>query len=460
MSKGLENFLESMRGKRCAVIGMGVSNTPLIRLLLTSGAKVLICDKKTEHEDMLVKEFGGLGADFCFGDEYLSNLNDVDVIFKTPGMRYDVPELLVAEKVGTVITTEMEQFLKLCPCKCIGVTGSDGKTTTTTIIGKLLEASQKRCFVGGNIGKPLLPEVDTMEASDFAVVELSSFQLMNIKFSPEISVITNITPNHLDVHKSFEEYIEAKKEIFRHSSGRVVLNFDNEVTKLIAEDIKERAVLFSSKTVLENGFCVEDGYIVRKKEGKSEKILSISDIKIPGMHNVENYMAAIAATEGIVSRDDIVNVAKSFGGVEHRMELVRELSGVKYYNDSIASSPTRTIAGLSAFDRKVILIAGGYDKKIPFDVLGDAVLKYVKKLILIGATAESIRSAVINAEGYEEKKVPIIMCGTFEDAVHTASEVAESGDIVTLSPACASFDMFKNFMVRGERFKELVNSLV
>lgn len=459
MSNGLVGLLENLKGKYCAVIGMGVSNTPLIKLLLENGTKVRICDKKTDHDEETLKEFSALGAEFSFGENYLENLGETDVIFKTPGMRYDVPELLKAEQSGSVITSEMEQFLGLCSCRSIGITGSDGKTTTTTIIGKLLEQAGKTCYVGGNIGKPLLPEVDSMKKEDFAVIELSSFQLMNIKYSPEISVITNITPNHLDVHKSFEEYSEAKEEIFRHSSGKVVLNYDNDATRAIAEKLGERAVLFSSKELISDGYCIEDGFIVKRVNGHSERILAISDIKIPGIHNVENYMAAIAATEGFVSKEDIGYIAKNFGGVEHRMEFIRELRGVKYYNDSIASSPTRTIAGLRAFNRKVILIAGGYDKNIPFDILGDAAKDYVKALILVGATSEKIKEAVENSEGYDKDSLPIVMCNSFEDAVKAAQNAAETGDIVTLSPACASFDLFKNFMERGNKFKELVNSL-
>lgn len=459
MNTGFAEFLKSMDGKRCAVIGMGVSNTPLIRLLLDAGASVLICDKKEKHDEGLISEFRGRGAKFSFGEGYLSGLEGAEIIFKTPGMRYDAPELLQAEERGSVVTTEMEQFLRLCPCKSIGITGSDGKTTTTTIISELLKQAGKRCYVGGNIGRPLLPDAGKMREDGFAVIELSSFQLMNIKHGTDISVITNITPNHLDMHKSMEEYTEAKKQIYASSGGRVVLNYDNEVTRSIAKEIGSRAVLFSSKELLDNGCCVEDGFIVLRSGGKSEKILALSDIKIPGMHNVENFMAAIAATEGFVSRDDIVTVAREFGGVEHRMELVRELSGVKYYNDSIASSPTRTIAGLRAFDRKVILIAGGYDKNIPFDELGPAAQKYVKTLVLVGATSAKIKAAVENTEGYEPKKLPIIMCGTFEAAVKAASDAAQSGDIVTLSPACASFDMFDNFMLRGEKFRELVLAL-
>lgn len=459
MRSNFSEFLKSVCGKRCTVIGMGVSNIPLVRLLLESGAKVTVCDKKDTHDATVVSEFENKGAKLVFGENYLSDISDSEIIFKTPGMRYDVPELIAAEKSGAFVTTEMERFLLCCPCRSIGITGSDGKTTTTTIVGELLKKAGNRCFVGGNIGKPLLAETENMNSDDFAIVELSSFQLMNIKACPDISVITNITPNHLDVHKSMEEYIDAKKQIFAGSGGRVVLNFDDERTRMIAEEIGNRAVLFSSKVLLDDGYCLEDGFIVARKGGVSEKIVAVSDIKIPGMHNVENYMAAIAATEGFVSKEDIISVAREFGGVEHRMELIREKDGVKYYNDSIASSPTRTIAGLRAFNRKVILIAGGYDKKIPFDELGVAAQKYVKTLILAGATAKKIKLAVEMSEGYDDEKLPIIMCNSFESAVAAAAAVAESGDIVTLSPACASFDMFENFMERGERFRELVWNL-
>ena len=459
MSAPLDSFYNLVRHKKCAVIGMGVSNIPLIRLLLSADAVVLVCDKKEDHDKKLLEEFSLRGARFSFGENYLKELSGIEIIFKTPGMRYDVPELLEAEENGAVITTEMEQFLRICPCRSIGITGSDGKTTTTTIIGELLKKAGKKTFVGGNIGNPLLPEANDMSKDDFAVIELSSFQLMNIKYSPDISVITNITPNHLDMHKSMDEYTDAKKDIYKNSEGRVVLNYDNDKTNAISKDIAHRAVMFSSKDLLSDGYCLESGYIVKRKNGKSEKILAVSDIKIPGMHNVENYMAAIAATEGFVTTEDIVSVAKNFGGVEHRMELVRTLHGVKYYNDSIASSPTRTIAGLRAFDRKVILIAGGYDKKIPFDVLGEACQKYVKSLVLVGATAQKIKAAVEETAGFDENKLPITVCESFEDAVTTASCIATDGDIVTLSPACASFDLFKNFMVRGDRFKELVSLL-
>ncbi len=459
MNTKFNSFLNEMASKRVAIIGMGVSNTPLIRLLLDAGADVLVCDRKKEQKPELIKEFKESGARFNLGDGYLEGICDSNIIFKTPGIRYDIPELSAARERGAVVTTEMEQFFKVCPCTSIGVTGSDGKTTTTTVIGELLKRSGKRCFVGGNIGVPLLSEAGNMQEDDVAVVELSSFQLMDIKSGPDISVITNITPNHLDVHKSMEEYIKAKKQIYAFSEDAVVLNYDNLITRGISDELCRRAVRFSSKVMLENGYCLENGKIVLRRGGISEPILNVSDIRIPGMHNVENYMAAIAATSGLVSCEDIIDTARQFPGVPHRMELIREKDGVRYYNDSIASSPTRTIAGLRAFDQKVILIAGGYDKNIPFGELGEAAPKYVKKLILVGATADKIESAVRSAADFDEDKLPIFSCDTFEGAIRCAESVAEKGDIVTLSPACASFDMFENFAARGERFRELVNRL-
>ena len=459
MSTKFDAFLRYVNGKKCTVIGMGVSNIPLVDLLLSAGAKVSVRDKKTDHDDSVISDFSSRGAELVFGEDYLDGISGADIVFKTPGMRYDVPELLNAEANGAIVTTEMEVFLAVCPCMTIGITGSDGKTTTTTLVGELIKKSGRTCYVGGNIGTPLLAKCPEMKVNDFAVIELSSFQLMNIRRSTDVAVITNITPNHLDVHKSMEEYTLAKKQIFANSGGRVVLNADNETTNEIAKEVPARAIMFSSRKKLSEGYCIEDGYITHYYGGKGRRILALSDIKIPGMHNVENYMAAIAVTDGLISDEDIVSVAKEFGGVEHRMELVREINGVKFYNDSIASSPTRTIAGLRAFNKKVILIAGGYDKNIPFDELGDAAQKYVKTLVLVGATAEKIKDAVVSAEGYNPKTQPVIMCESFEGAVKAAAEAAEEGDIVTLSPACASFDLFKNFMVRGEYFKELVNAL-
>jgi len=456
MNTRFSKFLDYVSGKRVAVAGMGVSNTPLIRLLLGAGARVTICDKKPKDQldPQAVAEFSA--AEFKCGEDYLKGL-DHELIFRTPGMRPDMPELCAARERGSIVTSEMDVFVHVCPAHVIGVTGSDGKTTTTTIICELLRAAGKTCFIGGNIGAPLLDRTAEMNDSDYAVLELSSFQLMTMTKSPEISVITNLAPNHLDVHTSMQEYTDAKRNIylFQSPSGRVVLNADNDVTSGLSEEVAERRVMFSRQKELPSGvYCKDDVIYLNGK-----KILDCADIKIPGVHNRENYMAAIAAVGDIVPAQAVVQVAREFGGVVHRMELVRELHGVKYYNDSIASSPSRTIAGLRALNTKVILIAGGYDKNIPFDVLGPEVVKYVKRLILVGATSPKIRAAVEAAPGYSVGNPPINQCQTMDEAVLTAREYAEDGDIVTMSPACASFDLYVNFAARGEHFRKLVNEL-
>ncbi len=452
MSTKYQKFLNDVSGKKISVIGMGVSNTPLIRLLLSAGALVTIRDKALRSdlsEDADI--FEAQGAKIICGEDYLKDIDD-EIIFKTPGMRPDVFELNAAREKGSIVTSEMEIFFKVCPAKIIGITGSDGKTTTTTIIYELLKAEGYNCFVGGNIGTPLLDKVPEMTENDFCVLELSSFQLMTMSNSPDIAVITNIAPNHLDVHKSMEEYTEAKVNLLKHNkNARIVLNLDNAVTREISNKFSSH--LFSRRENAE--YCVKDGVIYAGEKS----VMSVGDIKIPGLHNVENYLAAIAAVDGLVSFDTIKSVAKSFNGVKHRMELVREKDGILFYNDSIASSPTRTIAGLRSFKQKIILIAGGYDKKIPFDVLGPEIIEHVKALILIGKTSDKIEAAVVNSDGYCAETLPIYRPSTFEAAIKKAYEIAECGDIVALSPACASFDLFKNFAERGETFRKIVNSL-
>ena len=443
------DFLEEMRGRNVAVLGMGVSNTPLIWLLLKAGAHVTICDRN-EHADG--SEFAAQGAVLQLGEAYLAGL-ECEFIFRTPGMRPDLPEIRQAVAEGAVLTSEMEAFFRVCPCPIIGVTGSDGKTTTTTIIYELLRAQGYKCYVGGNIGTPLLDRASEMTPEDKVVVELSSFQLMTMRVSPQIAVVTNLAPNHLDLHTSMEEYIDAKRNIYCHQApdGRVVLNWDNKITRTLGTEV-EHPVFFSRKDPQPAGVDLQDGVICRA----GHPVLPISAITIPGMHNVENYMAAIAAVGDWVQDETVRDVAKTFGGVPHRMELVRELAGVRYYNDSIASSPSRTMAGLAAFPHRVMLIAGGKDKGVPFDVLGPAVVEHCTALVLNGPTMEKIREAVIRAPGYDAESLPVYCCASFEEAVKTAHRIAKPGDIVTLSPACTSFDRFRNFAERGDYFKQLI----
>lgn len=453
----LDEFKYNVAGKNITVIGIGISNLPLIKYLVSLGANVTACDRRSA-EDLgeNYTELENLGVKFNLGDGYLNNLSG-DMIFKTPGMRYDVPELLKAKENGSIVTSEMEVFFEVCPSHIIAVTGSDGKTTTTTLIHKMMTDAGYKTWLGGNIGNPLLTDTEKMKENDWVILELSSFQLHTMRKSPEIAVITNISPNHLDMHKDYKEYIDAKKNImlYQNEGDTLIVNADNQVTADIGKSANG-AVKYFSRNGMADVYL--DGNII--KRGIVE-ILNIKDIKIPGMHNVENYMAAIAAVSGLVSKEVIVNVAKTFGGVEHRIELVRTLDGVKYYNSSIDSSPNRTINTLRVFPNKVIMIAGGKDKGIPYDEIGPALAEHVKVLILIGATSDKIQEALdaeINKTG-NGKDIEVIRATSYENAVNTARSKAHDGDVVLLSPASTSFDMFRNFEERGNLFKKIVNEL-
>ncbi len=451
----MDSYFEALRGKKAAVIGVGVSNLPLAEKLLECGAEVTLHDMR-EKLTGKAGELEAKGAKVCLGKGYLEHI-DADVIFRSPGVRPDEKGIAAAVERGACLTSEMEAFFEVCPCPIWAVTGSDGKTTTTTILSLLLKEAGKRVHVGGNIGTPLLCSAGDMHEDDIAVLELSSFQLMTMNVSPCTSIVTNLAPNHLDKHLSMAEYEQSKKNIYLHqtASDLVVLNADNALTRAMADEAKGKVRFFSRKEHLENG-CWCDGETVYLG---SEELFKVSDVLLPGVHNLENYMAACTAARQIVTPEQMRRVARTFKGVEHRMELIRTLDGVDYYNDSIASSPTRTQAGLACFEGGIVLIAGGYDKKIPFDEFGEHVCRKVKLLVLNGPTAEPIRQAVENAAGKIGRSPRIIMCSGFDEAVITAAKNSESGDKVLMSPACASFDAFDNFMQRGERFRQLVMAL-
>ena len=448
-----EKYFTSLKDKKIAVLGLGVSNRPLVRLLLEFGCTVTGCDRtpreKLEEE---VLELEKLGCTLSVGEGYLNDLQ-AELVFRTPGMHPANPALEALRNRGAVVTSEMEAFFEVCPCQLIAVTGSDGKTTTTTLISEMLKAQGYTVWLGGNIGTPLLPLCRQMKETDFAVVELSSFQLMDMTRSPHRAVITNLAPNHLDVHKDMEEYVWAKKNIYRFQkeTDLLVLNGDNGITKeLCGKGITHYFARLGKARV-----CLEGDFITRG----GEPVLNVRDILLPGVHNIENYMAAILAVEGLVSDGTVRKVASTFGGVEHRIELVRIKDGVRFYNDSIASSPSRTMAGLRSFSEKVLLIAGGYDKNIPYDELGPEICTHVKALYLGGATGPKIRAAVESAANYTPGAPEILDCGDFETAVRRAAADAKSGDVVLMSPASAAFDQFKNFMVRGAFFKKIVMEL-
>ena len=454
-----EEYLSSLQNKTVAVIGIGVSNQPLIRLLLERGIAVTACDKKNrETLGIVAEQLEANGCRLRLGEAYLDGLTE-DVIFRTPGMRPDLPQLAAAVSRGSVLTSEMEVFFEVCPCPKIAVTGSDGKTTTTTIIAELLKRAGKTVHLGGNIGHPLLAETGKMKPEDVAVLELSSFQLMTMTHSPHIAVVTNLAPNHLDVHKDFQEYIDAKENIFTHQSTKdiAVFNADNPYTLEEASRAVGRARLFSRKKELEDGVFLRGDAVIARHNGEERQVMTTADIKLPGVHNIENYMAAIAAVDGLVPDGIIRDFAREFGGVEHRIELIRTRKGVRWYNDSIASSPSRTIAGLNSFREKVILIAGGKDKGISYESLGPVINDHVMLLILCGATAGVIRQSTEQAPNYAG--LEIVDVEDYHQAVALADSRAGEGDVVILSPASTSFDRFANFMERGRVFKEIVNSL-
>lgn len=455
------DYIESLKGKRIGVIGLGVSNTPLVRLLLANGCDVTVCDRRSVHAlGEIGAEVIAKGGKLSLGDDYLEHL-DFDVIFRTPGVLPNVPQLAAALERGAVLTSEMEAFCALCPCKIIAITGSDGKTTTSTVTAEILKAAGYTVHLGGNIGTPLFCRVPEIQPDDIAVLELSSFQLHSMHCAPDVAIITNISPNHLDVHPDFGDYVSAKQNIYRNqkASGCLILNAGDAHSAAFAADAPGTVRYFSSRGPVENGVYCENGHICRAYNGTIKKIMDTADIRIPGMHNVENYMAAFAALDGMVSHADCVSVAKTFPGVPHRMEFIRELHGIRFMNDSIASSPTRAIAGLHALPKPPIMLLGGHDKHIPFDELGDEICLHAKAAVLCGETAEPIAAAIRESAHYDAEKLPTVLVDDFREAVETAYRLAEPGDIVTLSPACSSFDKFKNFEERGNTFRAIVETL-
>lgn len=454
----LDSYISSIKDKRIGVIGAGISNMPLISALCESGCDVTVCDKsELENLGENADKLNSLGAKLKLGETYLDNL-DFELIFRTPGLHPFKPELARARENGAVITSEMEIFFQICPCKIIAVTGSDGKTTTSTLIAEILKAEGYTVWLGGNIGKPLLVEAHKMQDDDFAVLELSSFQLHSMTCAPDVAVVTNISPNHLDIHPDYADYIAAKENIFNNQSQNslLVLNEDNDITASFKTKAEGKLRTFSRRIRPENGFYFEDETVFRINNGDVEPIALREEFRLVGDHNIENFMAAYCATADYVDKKSFRKVAKNFKGVQHRMELVREVDGVCYYNDSIASSPTRTIAGLKSFKDKSILIAGGYDKHIPFAPLAEEAVKSVKAMVLCGDTASAILKAMQDEPSFDTQELTIVTVDDFKDAIYMARSMAQIGDRVLLSPACASFDKFKNFAIRGDTFKKIV----
>ena len=459
----LKAFENNIKGKRTAVIGLGVSNIPLIDYLYELNAKVTVFDERNIEalDKNVVDKINSYGFELVTGRNALHFLRGYKIIFRSPSCLPTTLQLVSEQKRGAIVTSEIEMLMNTCPCKIIGVTGSDGKTTTTTLIYEILKKGGYNCHLGGNIGIPLFTKVKDFKEDDIVVLELSSFQLMEMEISPDIAVVTNVSPNHLDKHSSYEEYIEAKKNIFAYQDkdGKVVLNYDNEITRKFAEDAIGKVEFFSSKEKLEDGIIYSDGTIKECKDNVRKHIINVKDIHLRGIHNYENICAAIAATSDLVSTEVQIEAIKEFKGVEHRLEFVRELDGVKWYNDSIGTSPSRTIAGLYSFDERIVLIAGGYDKNLDYAPLAKPILEKADKIILMGETAPKIEAAISKAIANTDIVFPMYRVKDLKQAVERARKISKKGDVVLFSPASASFDMFKNFEERGEKFKEYVREL-
>lgn len=459
----LEEFERYARGKKVAIIGIGVSNLPLLEYFYDLNARVTIFDSKESNQISVeaMQKIEKYGFEFIGGKDSLSRLKGFDIIFRSPSCMPDRPELVEAVENGAVLTSEIEMVLKLAPCKVIGVTGTEGKTTTTTLINEIIKKSGRKTYLGGNMGKPIFTKIRNIKPENIIILELSSFQLSDMDISPDISVVTNIYPDHLNVHKSYEEYREAKKNIFKHQleNGIVVLNYNNEFTREFAKEANGKVIFFSSKEKLDDGFIYDkaDGTIKYCEDGVRRHIIKKDNIKLRGIHNYENICAALAATSSIVDVDTQIKAIEEFTGVEHRLEFVRELNNVKWYNDSIGTSPASTIAGLNSFDEDIILLAGGSDKGLDYEEVGKTIARKVRALILTGPTSEKIENATKQA--LNGKSIEIYYTSNMQESVNLAKDIAKAGDVVLLSPASASFDLYKNFEERGHQFKDCVNNL-
>ncbi|MBQ0124897.1 MAG: UDP-N-acetylmuramoyl-L-alanine--D-glutamate ligase [Clostridiales bacterium] len=450
MNEKLSVFAKTYRAKKAVLLGLGVSNIAAAEFLSDIGMHVTARDKN-RPDDSVLDKMRKMNIDVIFGGGWLDGI-DADIALRSPGIR---PDAVLSHIGNARLTSEIELFCELCPCKLITVTGSDGKTTTTTLISKMLEreyaGTQKRVFLGGNIGTPLLPIVKSVAPSDIAVLELSSFQLMTMNFSPCVSVMTNVSPNHLNWHTDFDEYVAAKKRIFENQGENSVFvtNADNGITAALAAEARTKVRLFSCEH--DADACYSDGQIFLE----NEPLIPASDIKIRGTHNAQNFMAACLAVEDFVSRENMIFVAREFVGVRHRCELVLESGGVKFYNSSIDTSPTRTAAALSALDGRAIVILGGYDKHIPCEPLIPTLCEKTKAIVGTGQTGKSLCDMTAGA-GYAGK---IEYIADFDSAVKFAASLATRGDNVILSPAAASFDSFKNFEERGDKFCEIIKNM-
>lgn len=455
------------KNKKITVMGLGLfgGGVGVAQFLARQGARVTVTDLRNAAElSSSIKQLEGLPISYKLGGHSEEDFTNADMVIVNPAVPKNSKFIQIARNNHVQIDTEINIFFKLCPAPIIGITGSNGKSTTTTLTGKILEETPRKTWIGGNIGKSLLGCLEEMKPADIVVLELSSFQLEELNHtgkSPHISIVTNISPNHLDRHANMDEYIQAKKTIILHqgSGDYAILNYDDPELREWERECKGRVLWYSAKQTMTDGAFIKGNDIAISVNGQNMVIPCVSRIKIPGIHNLQNVLAASCATYLAGAREEHIEKAiTTFAGLEHRLEFVREVNGVRYYNDSKATTPKSSIAAVTAFQAPVIVIAGGYDKGSSFEEFAGACAQHTKAVVLIGKTAEKIKELILKKKGTKETP-SIFLQKTFEEAFKQANSLAKAGDVVLLSPACASYDMFLNYEERGKKFKDMVKAL-
>ena len=486
---------QNVQGKRVVVLGLARQGVALSRWLVEQGARVTASDvQPAEKLADALRALEGLTIRYALGGHPLSLLDECDVLCLSGGVPIDLPIVLEAKKRGIRLSNDSQVFLEHCPAKVIGITGSAGKTTTTTLVGEMCKAAGRRTWVGGNIGNPLIGDLGAIQTADVIVMELSSFQLEVMTVGPHIAAILNITPNHLDRHATMEAYTEAKAHILDYQSAddTAVLGFDDPAAQSLASRIKGKFALFirdmdrfasespfprdddrlPSHREIEFVVTVKDYHVVVADAYGLARVCALSDIQLRGDHNVLNVLAACALAHAAgIPPEAMREAIARFTGVAHRLQWVRELNGVGYYDDSIATAPERMIAALKAFHEPIVLLVGGRDKHLPWEEAAALIRQRARQLILFGEMAGLVETAIGDWTAREAgvgvglpasrawKLEAVHRVGTLAEAVHLAASVARAGEVVLLSPGGTSFDAFKDFAERGDRFQDYVREL-
>jgi UDP-N-acetylmuramoylalanine--D-glutamate ligase len=457
---------DKLAGKRAVILGLARQGTALVRFLTKVGADVTVSDlrDKTALADQMA-ELADLPVRYVLGEHPLGLLDDADLLYLSGGVPVDIPIVVEAQRRSIPVSNDAQLFMERCPAPVIGITGSAGKTTTTALVGEMCRAAGLRTWVGGNIGNPLIADLDQIKPDDWVVMELSSFQLEVMTISPHVAAILNITPNHLDRHKTMESYIAAKRNILAHQKPEdfALLGYDDANARSLAIETVVQLLWFSGGAEVDVGAFRTNGELTLRMGSSDHIICLASEVKLRGRHNLLNILAAsVLARVAGAPVEAIQQVAKTFTGVEHRLEWVRELGGVHWYDDSIATAPERSLAALRSFDEPIVLLAGGRDKALPWEKFADEAVQRVRQLVTFGEAGPMIAQMVKREAERKNWKVGlegIAQAETLEEAVETASRVARSGEVVLLSPGGTSFDAFRDFAERGDRFKELVRQL-